>query len=90
MKVYAIFDTTAAVFGDPIISDNDNVARRSFMWTLGNPQLPDYVRSDSVLYCLGSFDRVTGMFTQELPPYVVMRGSSVTVRESEEVNSNEE
>lgn len=83
MNVYSIFDSTAAIFGDPIISENDHVARRSFSWSLGNPELPDYVRTDSVLYCLGTFDRETGTFRQDIPPYVVMRGSSVPVRESE-------
>lgn len=89
MNVYAIFDSTAAIFGDPIISDNEHVARRLFAWTLGNPDLPDYIRIDSVLYCLGTFDRETGLFSQDIPPYVVMRGSSVTVREAE-VRSNAE
>lgn len=83
MKVYSVFDTTAAVFCDPILAENDAIAKRTFSWSLSTPSLPDYVRTDSVLYCLGSFDRVTGMFTQDTLPVVVMRGASVQVRESE-------
>lgn len=71
MKVFAIFDSTSAVFGDPIISENDNAAKRVFSWSISEPQLPDYVRTDSVLYCLGTFDRTTGLFTQDVPPLLL-------------------
>lgn len=83
MNVYSIFDSTSAVFGDPIICTNDADAIRSFSYALSNPKYPNYIRLDSVLYCLGTFDRETGMFKQDVPPYVVFRGSNVIVRKDD-------
>lgn len=78
-NVYAVFDSCSGLFGDPIIADNDAVAKRMFDYTVSQPNIPKYVRDDAVLYCLGYYDRITGCFTTDCPPYVVCRGSSVTV-----------
>lgn len=74
--VYSVYDSCSALFGDPFIATNDAVAKRLFEHSVSNPSLPKYIREDSVLYCLGAFDRKAGSFTA-VTPYVVSRGSSV-------------
>lgn len=76
-KVYAVYDSCAGIFGDPFICPSDAVAKRTFEYAISNADIPQYVRDDSVLYGLCTFDRQTGYFTCDVPPYVVSRGSTV-------------
>ena len=96
-NVYAIYDSCSGIFGDPFIAVNDAVAKRSFEYSLSDPSIPKYIRDDSVLYGIGFFDKQTGYFSADDPPYVVFRGSHVVVRDvsletsaDSEVNYNEE
>lgn len=78
-NVYAVYDTCSGIFGDPFIAVNDATAKRMFEYSLMNVSIPKYIRDDSVLYALGSFDNASGCFTSDVPPYVVSRGSTVMV-----------
>ncbi len=90
-NVYSVYDSCSGIFGDPMIAVNDAVAKRFFENALSDPNLPKFIREDSVLYCLGSFDNKTGYFTSDVPPYVVCRGSSVVVPDtSSELSVNSE
>lgn len=89
-NIYAVYDSCAGIFGDPLIAPSDAVAKRLFEYALSDSQIPKYVRDDSVLYGLGSFDRKTGAFTADVPPYVVSRGSTVVPFVSEGYSNKED
>lgn len=86
---YCVLDTCSGVFGDPITADNDAVAKRFFEYAVSDPSIPDYIRKDSVLYRIATFDRASGEVCPVVP-YVVLRGCSVQPRTVEEVVNNEE
>lgn len=88
-NIYAVFDSCSGLFGDPLIAANDAAAKRIFEFTLSQPSIPKFVRDDSVLYGIGYYDNTTGCFTADRPPYVVCRGSSVTVPDSCETDDSE-
>ena len=75
-NIYSVYDSCSGIFGDPFIAYNDADATRVFMFSLANPSVPQYIRDDSVLYGLGSFDPHSGTFACDLP-HVVARGSTV-------------
>ncbi len=51
MKVYSIYDKVSKTFNQPFVSDNDDVAIRSFMYGVkDNP-----FATDLELYCVGMF-----------------------------------
>lgn len=78
-NIYAVFDSCSGLFGDPLIASNDATAKRIFEFTLSQPDLPKFVRDDSVLYGIGYFDKNTGTFAPDCHPYIVCRGSSLSV-----------
>lgn len=78
-NVFAVYDSCSGIFGDPFIAVNEAVAKRMFEYSLSEPSIPKYIRDDSVLYCIGSYDNTSGYISYDSPPYVVSRGSTVVV-----------
>lgn len=61
MKIYAIKDAKAALFGNLFLCVNDAVAQRQFQ-----EQFKDsYIKEDLQLYCLGGYDTETGEISYE-------------------------
>lgn len=88
-NLYCILDTCSGVFGDPVVADNDAVAKRVFEYAVSDPSIPDYIRQDSVLYRIATFDRASGEVCPVVP-CVVLRGCNVQPRSIEEATENEE
>lgn len=84
---YCVLDTCAGVFGDPLACDSDAVAKRLFEFGLSDPSLPDYIRTDSVLYRVAEFNRETGEI-KPCVPLVVARGCNVVVAVSKDGGSD--
>lgn len=78
-NLFAVYDTCAGIFGDPFVAINDVVAKRTFEFSISNPSIPKYVRDDAVLYSIGHYDAESGYVTNDVPPYIVCRGSTVVV-----------
>lgn len=89
-NLYSFFDSCSGIFADPLVADNDATAKRLFEFSLANPNVPNYVRKDAVLYGIGHFDNTTGTIVQDSMPYVVARGCYVQPRPRDEVFSDED
>lgn len=65
--VFAVFDSVAGeMFGPPILQPNEAAARRLFQDALfGQGSVMVSHPGDYALFCLGSLDTETGLFTQE-------------------------
>jgi len=74
MKIYAIRDNAAAFFMPPFTAQNDNVATRLFIGSMGDSFTH---RTDFVLYRLGAFDSETGVIDVD-EPTIVLRGDNVS------------
>lgn len=73
MKIYTIRDQVAQFFIAPYLAQNDGVAKRMFIGSLGD-SWPH--RSDFQLYRVGSFDPDTGLLSPESPS-LVLAGLSI-------------
>lgn len=62
LKMYSVFDSKAAAFLPPFFMHTDNVAKRTFSDCANDPQhMFSKHPEDYTLFCLGSFDDVTGV-----------------------------
>lgn len=60
-NIYAVFDSKAGVHMSPWLATNHGVASRSFGDQVMNPESPfNRHPDDFILFCLGTFDMVTG------------------------------
>ncbi len=63
--VYSVFDVKSGIFNTPFFQINDNVARRSFMDLVNDPQSLLYKHpEDFTLWRLGEFDDQLGDFEE--------------------------
>jgi len=75
MKMYTVRDDAAQYFMPPFFCQNDNVAQRMFISSMGD-QFNH--RVDYLLFCLGSWDDQSAVISLEEPPRLVVCGSSVS------------
>ena len=62
LNFYCIYDSTAAVYYPPFTFKIDQQAIRAFAVTMDSPNSNmSLFPQDYSLYCLGSFDEITGM-----------------------------
>lgn len=88
--VCVVGDLVSGAWSDPFVSRNEKEAVRAFGASLDNPNLPDYVRRDSVLYCVGTVTADIG--TYHLNPYdtpvCLATGSAFSVAVDSEVTAD--
>lgn len=75
MKLYCAFDKVSKIFEFPCAVENDECAIRSFAGLSGSYQF----FSDLELYCVGSFDKETGIITALPVPSLVCTASQFPV-----------
>ena len=63
IKLYAIKDTVAGVFGTPYLASSVGLAVRQFRYMMKNAPM---VANDCALYCLGGYEQETGVITPEV------------------------
>lgn len=62
MNLYAVYDKAAELYTGLIEDQNDATAIRSFLHACQDPQTSLAIKpSDYALYCLGTYDRSTGI-----------------------------
>ena len=74
MKIYSIYDGQAKFWLSPFTAQNDNVAKRMFIVSLGD-SFP--FRADFILYSIGEFDTDNGLIEAQPTPAVVLNGISI-------------
>lgn len=62
LKIYAIKDELAGIFGAPFLAPNDAVAQRQFQ----EQYKESYMKADLQLYALGEYDSDTGEISPKL------------------------
>lgn len=69
MKVYAVYDVKAEVFGNPVVGVNDYTMMRLMSDVLQNVEHP-YAKhpEDYVLYRLGEYDDSSGVVSGDVAP----------------------
>lgn len=76
LNVYAIYDSVAATFTQPIFLHNDNEAKRLFKTWCNNPELPMSAHpEDYALYAIGFYDMNSGIIEGQTPHNQIIRGS---------------
>lgn len=75
MNVYTVHDLTAQFYLPPFFAQNDAMANRMFIASLGD-SFP--FRSDFALFAIGSFDDETGVITPETNR-LILQGHSINV-----------
>ncbi len=63
IKLYAIKDTVAGVFGTPFLASSVGLAVRQFRYMMKNAPM---VANDCALYCLGGYEQETGAISPEV------------------------
>lgn len=80
MRIFTVFDTKAAIYGQPFYAVTDGIALRMFSDAVNNNS-PDNALNrypeDFTLYYIGEFDDVTGSVTGNLTPMLVANGTVV-------------
>ena len=64
--VYAVKDELQGEFMQPIYAENHTLATRHFKYQINTIDMWKYNASDYSLYCLGTFDTVTGLYDPEI------------------------
>jgi len=79
LKVFSVFDEKGAVFSNPFYLSHNGMALRSFADLAGDKgTIVNKHPSDYKLYCLGSFDDVTGRFISLDVPEFLANASDYT------------
>lgn len=64
LNAYTIYDVKSATYASPILSVNDDVLKRLLVDSLILPDSTLYRHpEDFIVYCIGFFDDIFGMFT---------------------------
>lgn len=79
-NMYSIYDRISNQFLDPQPHVNDDAARRSFMMSCANPNVPELYLRDIELSHIGVFDESTGEIVT-CRPRQVMIGNSPAIME---------
>lgn len=80
LKLYTVFDRVASRHLPPIVSPNDDTAKRALRGAVnGGDQNLSHHSQDYDLYCIGSFDEVTGLVIGMSPIFHVCTASSLKV-----------
>lgn len=88
IRLYSVYDITAATFSEPFSAVNDDVAKRNFRFTMA--RYNDYFVRDMELYCIGDFCSESGDM-RSLHRLFIDSGEKILAdKESEEALSNEE
>ncbi|WNK12923.1 MAG: nonstructural protein [Microvirus sp.] len=75
VNAYCILDTKSTIFNQPHFLINDAVALRQFQMIVQDKEsMISKYPEDYRLYCVGSFDMLTGTFTPELSPREIAHG----------------
>lgn len=76
LNVYAIYDSVAQTFTQPIFMHNDNEAKRLFKTWCNNPELPMAAHpEDYALFAIGFYDMNKGIIEGQPLHTLLMRGS---------------
>lgn len=80
MRIFTVYDTKAAIYGQPFYAVTDGIALRMFSDAVNNNS-PDNALNrypeDFTLYYIGEFDDATGSVTGNLIPILVANGTVV-------------
>jgi len=80
MRIFTVYDTKAAIYGQPFYAVTDGIALRMFSDAVNNNS-PDNALNrypeDFTLYYIGEFDDATGSVTGNLNPILVANGTVV-------------
>ena len=80
MRIFTVYDTKAAIYGQPFYAVTDGIALRMFSDAVNN-SAPDNALNrypeDFTLYYIGEFDDATGSVTGNLTPMFVANGTVV-------------
>lgn len=78
-NLYTIYDEKAQTFGTPWPSHTHGSAERALRESMGQPDSPHgKFPEDFSLYCVGSFDELTGaILVNDGPPALIVRATQL-------------
>lgn len=76
-NIYVYRDKLKNDYSIPMVEVNDLVMRRNFENLCTNDHIVSFKPQDYDLYCLGTFDTVSGEFETHIPEFIVNGGSIV-------------
>lgn len=75
MKIFSVFDSKAAFFGNPFFDQNEGSAIRNFSDAVNDSSNPNNMwhkhPEDFSLFYLGEFDNLVGSFSSDIPRCVL-------------------